>query len=70
MAGGRQTLLDLNDKLFQHYAKVVIGLGRQQGAIALKAGAIGSRIVLGEALCHAPVLACRAPRVTLERQRK
>jgi hypothetical protein len=48
----------------------VIGLGRQQGAIALKAEAIGLRIVLGEALCHAPILACRAPRITLERQRK
>ena len=70
MAGGRETLLGLIDKLFQHRANIVIGLGGQQRAIALEAGAIGLRIVSGEPLCHAPIVIGQIRRVILGRQRK
>lgn len=50
---GQKPFLGFIDKLFQHHANVLIGLGGKQEAIALQAEAVGCGIVGGEALCHA-----------------
>ena len=68
--GARQSLLRLIDKLLQHHTNIVIGLRREQDAIALQTRAIGFGIVGDEAFCHAFILAGPVSRVTLGRQRR